>query len=139
MRRPFPPSLAALVALAACSDPQQVDRSPSDFYVHVYVERDDSVGLSSGDTPLRASVSVSAREGEFEAADTTGPEGIAVFREVPFGAYTVSHEPTELPQGLARSGSHRQTVIAPAGGDSVVTRFVYHDTTTSVAPSAARD
>lgn len=130
--------MAALCALAACDDPQQIDRAPSDLYVHVYVERDGSVGMGENDTPLRASVTVIGQEDDFEAADTTGPEGIATFLEVPGGAYTVSHAPTDLPFGLERVGSHRQTVIAPAAGDSVVTRFVYRDTVVSAAPAGAR-
>ena len=126
---------APLAILAACDDPQTADRAPSDLYVHVYVEHDDSLGMGPTDTPLRASVSLAAQSGETEAADTTGPEGIAIFLDLPGGAYTVSHEPTALPDGLERVGSHRQTVVLPLAGDSVVARFVYRDTVSAPAPS----
>jgi hypothetical protein len=136
MRRLAP--MAVLLAHAACDDTQTADRAPSNMYVHVYVESGDSPGMDSTDTPLRASVSLEAQEGTTEVADTTGPDGVAIFLELPGGRYTISHEPTALPDGLERVGSHRQTVVAPlAGADSVFANFVYRDTVT--APAGARD
>ena len=139
MRRIAP--VLACVLIAACDDPQRVDRAPSDFHVQVYVERDDSVGMGEADTPLRADVTVEGQERVFEAADSTGPDGIVAFLELTHGAYTVSHEPSALPTGLELVGSYRQTVVAPPAGDSVVARFVYRDTTTVIPPEgvAAHD
>ena len=129
--------VGALAMLAACDDTQTPDRAPSDIYVHVYVERDDSLGMGPTDTPLRANVSLAAQDGPTQASDSTGGDGIAIFLDLPGGPYTVSHEPTELPDGLERVGSHRQTVVAPLAGDSVIARFVYRDTLS--APAGAAD
>ncbi|HEX6589606.1 MAG TPA: hypothetical protein VF039_11320 [Longimicrobiales bacterium] len=143
--RPLAPATALLaLALGACENPGAIDRSPSDLYVSVYVERGDSLGMQEGDTPLRAGVSVASQESAAEASDSTGPDGIAGFLQVPGERYTVSHEPTELPAGLERLGSDRQTVVLPPGGASDTVRFVYRDTTsappdTATVPGVARE
>ena len=139
------PAMALLaLALSACEDPGAIDRSPSDLYVSVYVERGDSLGMQEGDTPLRAGVSIVSQESATEASDSTGPDGVAAFLQVPGERYTVSHEPTEPPAGHARLGSDRQTVELPPGGASDTVRFVYRDTTsappdTATVAGAARD
>lgn len=130
--------LVALLSLAACDVPAQVDRGESDLYVQVYVERDDSAGMGAADTPLRASVTLQGNQTTVERVDSTGADGLVIFEALPPDAYLMSHEPSALPDGLERVGSYRQTVVAPTAGDSVLTRFVYRDTTV-VAPPAATD
>ena len=126
-------------AVVACDEPQSVSRGPADVHVHVYVERDDTLGMGATDTPLRANVTLHGEESPFaEAADSTGADGVAIFGQMPGGRYTVRHEPTDLPAELEPQGSDAQTVVTPFTGDTAVVRFVYRATTTA-GPPASRD
>ena len=116
--------LAALVPAAACEDGTGSEGAPSTFEVQAYVELDGTAGMTAGDQPVSAVVTVASNSDDLVLVDSTGADGRVFFDDIPAGAYTVTHAPSS-PEGLDLIGSPSQTVVAPFAGDSVVTRFVY--------------
>ena len=135
--------VAATVALlllgSACEDGTGPGGTPSDFEVHVYVETDDSAGMGAEDVPVAATVSVASNFDDLVLTAETGEDGIATFADIPPGAYTVTHVPSDLPDGAEPDGSASQTVVAPLNGDTVLTRFVYEFAPGSLSGVVFRD
>lgn len=111
--------------LPACDEAAAPGGSPSTFDVYVYVELDDAVGMGAADLPVAATVTVTSNAGDLVLVDSTGADGHAGFDDIPSGGYIISHVATARTAELELRGSAVQTVVAPFGGGTVETQFIY--------------
>lgn len=132
--------LLALLVVTACDDGTGPDGKPSDFEVQTYVEIDGTAGMSAGDLPLEATITVTSNADGSVLTAESGPDGIATFASLPAGSYTVTHAITGGTDGIDLQGNATQTVVAPFAGDQVVlTRFIYRFEPGTLAGVVFRD
>lgn len=114
------------VGLSACDD-DSTDLSslgtPSDVRVRVYLEVDGDAQFEQGVDEALAGVTVTlvnTQTDESYQADT-GSDGLAVFEDVPAGAYLTTVDEADLPDGLVEVSvadpGLEQTIVAPYEGD----------------------